>query len=146
LTHDSLLQAYSHLVLLAGGTGVTPMFQIASSILHNPANKTHVTMLSFSTGDQDICLYQDLVSLQGLGATFFTLKFFASALSAANARQDVNQGSMRLFTSQQLLEHAGVPVSEATMFCISGPRDWIIATQSLLKEGGVLDSRILAWS
>jgi NAD(P)H-flavin reductase len=141
-----LLQAYSRLVLLAGGTGITPLFQIASSLLHNRANKTHVTLLSFSKCDQDVCLYQDLVSLHGIGSTYCTLKFFVSNLSSPNICKDVYEGSVRLFTAQQLLLHVGVPVSETTMFCISGPRDWMVATRSLLKQGGVLDSHILAWT
>ncbi len=122
------------------------MFQIASSILHNPANQTHVTLLSFSKGDQDICLYPDLLSLNGLGANSCTLKFFASKISSSNTRKNVQEGSMRTFTAQQLLEQVGFPISETTMFCICGPRDWIFATQSLLKEGGVRDNQILAWA
>jgi cytochrome-b5 reductase len=134
------------LVLLAGGTGITPMLQIASSTLLNPTNQTHITLLSFSSDEKDICLHEDLVRLQERGADHCTLKFFASTLPAASARQDVAQGSLRKFTAQQLLEHAaGVPVSETTMFCMCGPRDFIDKAKKLLSEGGVPDSRVLAW-
>ena len=131
-------------MLLAGGTGITPMLQIASSTLLKSANnQTHITLLSFSSNESDICLHEDL---QGLGAAHCTLKFFASTLSAASTRQGVAKGSMRNFTAQQLLEHAaGVPVSETTMFCMCGPRDFIGSAKKLLRDGGVPDSRVLAW-
>lgn len=132
-------------MLLAGGTGITPMLQIASSTLLKSANQTHITLLSFSSNESDICLHEDLVRLQ-LGAAHCTLKFFASTLSAASTRQGVAKGSMRNFTAQQLLEHAaGVPVSETTMFCMCGPRDFIGSAKKLLRDGGVPDSRVLAW-
>ena len=130
-------------MLLAGGTGITPMLQIASSTLLKSANQTHITLLSFSSNESDICLHEDLVRL---GAAHCTLKFFASTLSAASTRQGVAKGSMRNFTAQQLLEHAaGVPVSETTMFCMCGPRDFIDKAKKLLSAGGVPDSRVLAW-
>jgi NAD(P)H-flavin reductase len=133
-------------VLIAGGTGITPMLQLASALLHNPANKTHVTLLSFSKSNQDICLYQDLVNLHGRSSVSFTLTFFASKLSAVDAREGVIEGSIRAFTATQLLEYAGVPISESTMFCICGPLEWMIFTQRLLQQGSVSENHILTWT
>jgi NAD(P)H-flavin reductase len=155
-----LLQAFTHLVLLAGGTGITPMYQIASAALRNAANKTHVTLLSFSKHDQDACLYQELIDLQVQAvhrhhstpsssvaapvSSPLNLKFLAGELSA-DAREGFVKGSVRSLNAQQLFELIGAPVSETTVFCMCGPRDWITATQSLLKHGGVHDSQMLAW-
>ncbi len=139
-------QAFAHLVLLAAGTGITPMLQIASATLSNPSNKSHITLLSFSTNDQDVCLYQDLVDMQNLSSSTFTLKLFASQLSSAGARVGVVKGSTRSLTAQQLLQHAGVPNFETTCFCMCGPSDWMAATQQLLQQGGALADHILAWT
>ncbi len=133
-------------MLLAAGTGITPMLQIASATLRNPSNKSHITLLSFSTNDQDVCLYQDLVDLQSLSSSSFTLKLFASQLSATSARVGVVKGSIRSLTAQQLLQHAGVPNFETTAFCLCGPSECMAATQQLLRQGGALDDRILAWT
>ena len=147
------------MVLLAGGTGITPMFQIASAALRNPDVKSHVTLLSFSKHDQDVCLYQELIDLQAaprhhpspvssVAATIssaLNLKFFASELSAADTRKGFIKGSMRSLSAQQLLEHIGAPVSETTCFCMCGPRYWITATHSLLRLGGVHESHMFAW-
>ena len=147
-------------MLLAGGTGITPMYQIASAALRNAADKTHVTLLSFSKRDQDACLYQELIDLQGQAvhrhhsapsssvaapvSSPLNLKFLAGELSA-DAREGFVKGSVRSLNAQQLLELIGAPVSETTVFCMCGPRDWITATQRLLKHGGVHDSHMLAW-
>ena len=139
-------QTFSTLVLLAAGTGITPMLQIASSTLRNPCNKSRIVLLSFSKNDHDVCLHQDLIDLKRLSPPSFTLKFFASQLSAANPHEGVVQGSMRALTAQMLLEHAGVPTLETTAFCMCGPSDWIAVTQQLLKRGGVPDNHILAWT
>jgi hypothetical protein len=72
------------------------------------------------------------------------LKFLAGELSA-DAREGFVKGSVRSLNAQQLFELIGAPVSETTVFCMCGPRDWITATQSLLKHGGVHDSHMLAW-
>lgn len=139
-------QTFSTVVLLAAGTGITPMLQIASSTLRNPCNKSRIILLSFSKNDQDVCLHQDLIDLKRLSSPSFTLKFFASQLSAANPHEGVVQGSMQAFTAQMLFEHAGVPSLETTVFCMCGPSGWIAVTQELLRKGGVPDNHILAWT
>jgi ferredoxin-NADP reductase len=145
-THVCLLQAFAHLVLIAGGTGITPMLQLASATLHNPANKSHVTLLSFSKSNQDICLYRDLVNLHSRSSASFALKFFASKLYSGEANESVIEGSIRAFTATQLLDYAGAPISESTMFCVCGPLEWTISTQRLLQQGGVSENHILTWT
>ncbi len=133
-------------MLLAAGTGITPMLQIAASSLRHASNQSHITLLSFSSNDQDVCLYRDLVDLQAQNLSFFTLKLFASQLPAANAREGVVCGSIRTLTAQQLLQHAAVPNLDTAAFCMCGPSGWMEATQELLEESGVSASRILAWA
>jgi cytochrome-b5 reductase len=133
-------------VLIAAGTGITPLFQIARAILTNPANKAHVTILSFSTHDKDICLYQDLINLQCVSSAFCKLVFFASKLSAAKPRESVIESSTRSITALRLLQHVGDFVPETTLFCLSGPANWIAAARNLLEEGKVDGSRVLVWT
>jgi ferredoxin-NADP reductase len=144
--HVCLLQAFAHLVLIAGGTGITPMLQLASATLHHHANQSHVTLLSFSKSNQDICLYRDLVNLHSRCSASFTLKFFASKLHSGEANEGVIEGSIRAFTATQLLDYAGAPISESTMFCVCGPLEWTISTQRLLQQGGVSANHILTWT
>ncbi|KAL6235359.1 hypothetical protein BDW75DRAFT_144198 [Aspergillus navahoensis] len=47
---------YSHVYLIAGGAGITPIYQLAQGILDNPADKTKITVIFGVNTDQDLLL------------------------------------------------------------------------------------------
>ncbi|CAF9919251.1 NADH-cytochrome b5 reductase [Imshaugia aleurites] len=54
---------HNHIALIAGGTGITPMYQLARAIFKNPADKTNVTLVFGNLTEADILLkseFQDL--------------------------------------------------------------------------------------
>jgi len=46
--------------MIAGGSGITPMFQIARHILDNPEDKTDISLLYSNTTEEDILLHDYL--------------------------------------------------------------------------------------
>eukprot|EP00775_Hariotina_reticulata_P004445 gene4445-4700_t len=46
--------------MIAGGTGITPMLQVADHILDNPADKTKVTLIFANVSEDDILLKQKI--------------------------------------------------------------------------------------
>ena len=56
--------------MLAGGTGVTPMYQVANAILKNPADKTEITLLFANVSTDDILIEEELTNLQALSPQF----------------------------------------------------------------------------
>lgn len=52
--------AYEKIGLIAGGSGITPMYQLAETILQNPEDKTKVTLLFANKTPQDILLKERL--------------------------------------------------------------------------------------
>ncbi|KAI5194045.1 cytochrome-b5 reductase [Aureobasidium subglaciale] len=52
-----------HLVLIAGGAGITPMFQALRSVLDNPEDKTHVSLVYANKTESDILLKKELDDL-----------------------------------------------------------------------------------
>lgn len=56
--------------MLAGGTGVTPMYQVANAILKNPADKTEITLLFANVSADDILIEEELTNLQALSPQF----------------------------------------------------------------------------
>lgn len=56
--------------MLAGGTGVTPMYQVANAILKNPADKTQITLLFANVSADDILIEEELTNLQALSPQF----------------------------------------------------------------------------
>ncbi|CAL5425617.1 unnamed protein product [Camellia sinensis] len=49
--------------MLAGGTGITPMFQVARAILENPNDKTNINLIYANVTYEDILLKEELANL-----------------------------------------------------------------------------------
>ncbi|KAK3394388.1 hypothetical protein B0H63DRAFT_407620 [Podospora didyma] len=55
---------HEHIGLVAGGTGITPMFQLCRAIFNNPEDKTKVTLVFGNVSEEDILLKQELAKLE----------------------------------------------------------------------------------
>ncbi|CAH0056685.1 unnamed protein product [Clonostachys solani] len=55
---------HSHIGLIAGGTGITPVFQLARAIFKNPNDKTKVTLIFGNVTEEDILLKKELSELE----------------------------------------------------------------------------------
>lgn len=55
---------HNHIALIAGGTGITPMYQLARAIFKNPKDKTKVTLVFGNITEEDILLKQELQELE----------------------------------------------------------------------------------
>ena len=55
---------HSHVTLIAGGTGITPMYQLARNIFNNPDDKTKVTLVFGNVSEEDILLKEELQDLE----------------------------------------------------------------------------------
>jgi cytochrome-b5 reductase len=57
--------AYRHVTLIAGGAGITPVFQLAQGILRgDPADRTAVTLVFGINSDRDVLLHDELNDLE----------------------------------------------------------------------------------
>lgn len=54
---------WRHVGLLAGGTGITPMYQLIREVLANPRDNTQITLLYASRTPEDIILKAELDAL-----------------------------------------------------------------------------------
>lgn len=55
---------HEHIALVAGGTGITPMYQLCRAIFNNPNDKTKVTLVYGNVTDQDILLKSEFERLE----------------------------------------------------------------------------------
>ncbi|EYE94500.1 cytochrome b5 reductase family protein [Aspergillus ruber CBS 135680] len=55
---------HDHIALIAGGTGITPMYQLARQIFKNPDDKTKVTLVFGNVSEDDILLKKELSDLE----------------------------------------------------------------------------------
>lgn len=54
---------FKHIGMIAGGTGITPMYQIIQEVLKNPADKTEIDLIYANRSANDILLRKELSSL-----------------------------------------------------------------------------------
>ncbi|KAK4050864.1 hypothetical protein OIV83_003286 [Microbotryomycetes sp. JL201] len=54
---------FEHVVLISGGSGITPMYQVAQAIFSNPQDKTKVTLVYGNIAEEDILLRKEWESL-----------------------------------------------------------------------------------
>jgi cytochrome-b5 reductase len=55
---------HEHIALIAGGTGITPMWQTARHIFRNPEDKTKVTLIYGNLSEEDILLKREWEELE----------------------------------------------------------------------------------
>jgi len=59
-----------HIGMIAGGTGITPMLQVADAVVNNPADKTQVTLVFANIAADDILLKERLDDMQKKHSNF----------------------------------------------------------------------------
>lgn len=62
-TFEYALNAYKSIGMIAGGTGITPMYQVIRHILEDPADKTSVGLIYANDNEDDILLRKELEAL-----------------------------------------------------------------------------------
>lgn len=55
---------HNHICLIAGGTGITPMYQLMRQIFKNPEDKTKVTLVFGNVTEDDILLRKEFQELE----------------------------------------------------------------------------------
>ena len=55
---------HKHIALVAGGTGISPMYQLIRGIFNNPDDKTKVTLVFGNVSEEDILLKHELATLE----------------------------------------------------------------------------------
>lgn len=55
---------HEHIALIAGGTGITPMYQLCRAIFKNPQDKTKVTLVFGNIKEEDILLKKEFEDLE----------------------------------------------------------------------------------
>ena len=55
---------HNHITLIAGGTGITPMYQLMRAIFNNPSDNTKVSLVFGNLTEEDILLKKEFEDLE----------------------------------------------------------------------------------
>jgi cytochrome-b5 reductase len=56
--------SFPHVMLIAGGAGITPIYQLTQGILRNPEDKTKITLVHGINNDADLLLRKEFLDLE----------------------------------------------------------------------------------
>ncbi|XP_027176753.1 NADH--cytochrome b5 reductase 1 [Coffea eugenioides] len=92
--------------MLAGGSGITPMFQVARAILENPNDKTNVHLIYANVTYEDILLKEELESLTANYAGRFKVYY------VLNQPPEVWNGGVGFVSKEMIQEHCPAPACD----------------------------------
>jgi cytochrome-b5 reductase len=124
----------THIAMLSGGTGITPMLQMANHVLQDKADPTIMTLLAFTTTVADIMLQDTLQDLQAASSGRLDVKYICSKAAPEETGRNVLKGSMRELSGGALVDLLGVPTGEGTMVCICGPDGFTEQAKALCDQ------------
>ncbi|ODV85730.1 hypothetical protein CANARDRAFT_7105 [[Candida] arabinofermentans NRRL YB-2248] len=106
--------SYKELTLIAGGTGIAPMYQLIHGVLKNKEDKTKLTLLYGSKTPEDILLKETLDELAKTHPDQFKVTYFVD--TAGKGVEGVTEG----FITKDVLSKIPGPSDESHVF-VCGP-------------------------
>ncbi|KAF7319911.1 NADH-cytochrome b5 reductase [Mycena kentingensis (nom. inval.)] len=113
--------------MIAGGSGITPMFQIANAILRNPADRTAVSLIYANVNEEDILLRKELDVLAAAHPDRFKLYY------VLNNPPAVWTGGVGFVTKDQIQTHLPASTGDAKIL-MCGPPPMLKAMKAHLDE------------
>lgn len=92
--------------MLAGGTGITPMFQVARAILENPNDKTNINLIYANVTPEDILLKEELDGLASKYPDRFSVYY------VLNQPPEEWNGGVGYVSKEMIQEHCPAPSSD----------------------------------
>ncbi len=131
----------SHIGMICGGTGVTPMIQIINKILSS-GDRTTVKMAVFNTTAEDVMLWKRLQELtcERVKIVFYTSK--EPTPQNLTTYPGLVHRSCRTLDGDGILEILGVEEPKNSMICMCGPDPFNRHIKTALK--GKIDN-VLSW-
>lgn len=109
--------------MIAGGSGITPMFQVARAILENPKDKTKVHLIYANVTYEDILLKEELDSM----AKSYPDRF--SVYYVLNQPPEGWKGGVGFVSKEMIKEHCPPPASDIQILrCGPPPMNKAVAT------------------
>lgn len=104
----------NHICMVAGGTGITPMYQLIKAIFTNPNDKTKVTLLYGSVSEDDILLRAELDEFAKNNENFNLIYFLDKA-------PEDWTGKTGYITKDALAEHFPKPADDVQLLLCGPP-------------------------
>nr|VWO94442.1 NADH-cytochrome b5 reductase (EC [Ganoderma boninense] len=123
------INQFDEVGMIAGGSGIAPMYQVLDFALKDPSNKTRFTLLFANVSEKDILLKEEFDALQKKYPKTFNVVY---TVDKAEANW---QGATGFVTKELIQQHIASPtLGEKTKVFICGPPGQVAAIAGK-KEG-----------
>uniref|UniRef100_K3WF09 NADH-cytochrome b5 reductase n=1 Tax=Globisporangium ultimum (strain ATCC 200006 / CBS 805.95 / DAOM BR144) TaxID=431595 RepID=K3WF09_GLOUD len=104
---------YKKIGFIAGGSGLTPLLQVAKEILRNPADETEVTLVFANNAERDIILREELDALAYMYPQFKVHYVLSQASEGWTGRTG--------FVTKEIIQELLPAPSDENLVCVCGP-------------------------
>ena len=125
-----------HYLLIAGGSGITPLFSILKSILADEPH-SHITLLYANRNEEQIIFRSQLADLVQRHSDRLSVKHFLDEPIATEQQNDT-KGGITSTLKELLGEEAVLPI----VVYLCGPKGMIDITKEHLRFWGILEENI----
>ncbi|KAK7404018.1 hypothetical protein QQX98_010189 [Neonectria punicea] len=124
--------SHPHITLIAGGAGITPIYQLAQGILRNPDDKTAITLVFGVNSDADVLLRKEFEQFS---------KEFPGRFKAVYTVSHPIEGSpfRKGYVTKELLEAVVPPPVQDTKVFVCGPPAMEASLVGKKRSPGVLE-------
>jgi len=105
----------THISMIAGGTGLTPCYQVLNAVLRNPRDKTQVRLLYANRSPEDILAREQLDKLAAAHPDRFTLTYTVDKKPAGAWSGRVG------FVNEAMIKECLFPPSKGNIVAMCGP-------------------------
>lgn len=113
---DYTPNSYKSMLFIAGGSGITPIFQLTNAILSNPADKTSITLIYANNSPEDILLKHEFESLEQKYPNRFKKVFTVSKTTS-----DIEAGLEKGYVTKEMVGKVWPGKQNGQKVLVSGP-------------------------
>ncbi|KAK5069882.1 hypothetical protein LTR64_007936 [Lithohypha guttulata] len=121
---------FKSMLFIAGGSGITPIYQLTRSILRNPEDKTKISLIYANNTEEDILLRKEFEEFEKQYPDRFKKLFTVSKKSSADS--DVEQG----YVTREMIKKVSSDDGRVGKVLCSGPPAMIEAVAGKKSLGG----------
>lgn len=111
---------YKQIGMVAGGTGIAPMLQVADEILENPQDKTKVKLIFANVSESDILLKEQIDAKAAAHPDKLSVFYVVDKAPSRSFWQSPWSGGVGYVTESMLKEHMPPPSKESKVY-VCGP-------------------------
>lgn len=117
--YEYMPNMYSHIGMVAGGTGISPMYQIIKAIATNPADRTKVSLVYGNVTEEDILLKAELDAIVESNPDQFKIRYLLDQPPAEWT------GGVGYITEEIMKEYLPSPKVTDVQLLLCGPRPMV---------------------